>query len=137
LLGCGSNNDEDWGHGIRVHTFHSVGGDGGTVEIYDNIIIEARRYGISGTSDADAYLYRNIIAEPGIGEFDGASMVEGTGNNANSYNVDADAFCFATWSDDSDYSNDDFSLCCSYPYIGGCFLNANTGITLEGVQINQ
>jgi len=108
ILGCGTGNNERYGNGI-VLILHTTG-----VDVYDNIIIQPTRYGIwaqnSTVSSTDS---RNLIGDAGQGERyvqPGGSMTEGTGADANIYHADVADFGFKVWSDDGDYSNDDFSL---------------------------
>ena len=101
-------------------------------QIYDNIIVQAGVYGIVGTSGEGEVnhfnLERNIIVDTPT-EYLGSDVTEGTQGSpdcseawgtqsgcANVYAADTDSICFTTWSDDSDYSNDDFTLCCDYDF---------------------
>jgi hypothetical protein len=140
ILGCGVGNEIDNGHGIRINPSYSMPDTNNdrVVQLYDNIIVEPTRYGVFSLVGYDGYanLERNIIAEPGTGEYSGTYLTEGTGSDANVYNADADNICFTTWSDDSDYSNDDFTLCCEYPYSGGCTFGNVKGAQIQGGCIN-
>ena len=79
-------------------------------KIYDNIIIQAKRYGIYGCWEThDNTHKRNLIGDCGIGEAGGIGLIEGTGADANIYHANVADFGFKAWSDDGDYSNDDFS----------------------------
>ncbi|MCK4627580.1 MAG: hypothetical protein KAT56_01180, partial [Sedimentisphaerales bacterium] len=105
IVGCGTGNDPKWGHGICTHTYAE------NVELYDNIIIQAYQYGIYGGWATEGVLHqRNLIGDSGIGETGGTNLTEGTGADANIYHADVADFGFKVWSDDGDYSNDDFSL---------------------------
>ena len=110
ILGCGTGNEEDWGHGIELHRLESVNN-----EVYDNIIIQPTRYGICARYNSqNNYCDRNLIGDAGLGEsyvFDGGELIEGTGADANIYHADVADFGFCAWTDDGDYSNDDFSFC--------------------------
>ena len=151
ILGCGTGDDLKWGHGIYVQTYNTpYSQDVDTIQIYDNIIIEPTRYGVSdyngqsSSRNPTAVLQRNIIAEAGIGEFQNVygEVTEGTGVNANVTTVDADNICFTTWSDDSDYSNDDFTLCCDYDYTSiaanacGATTTPVSGVKFNGAEYN-
>ena len=107
ILGCGTGNEEKWGHGIT--TYQSTSG----THIYDNIIIQPKRYGIYATGmTRSVTLSRNRIADAGIGEWDeeeSRDVTESAGDDANWYESDVDVFNFKTWSDDGDYTNDNFS----------------------------
>lgn len=120
LLGCGIQSSSRWGHGIYLQEWNSAETGSPTIQLYDNIIVEPVGYGISdnGGNTPTALLQRNIIVEAGLGEFEnsGGSVTEGIDNNANVFDTDADNICFTSWSDDGDYSNDDFTLTCLYPY---------------------
>ena len=105
IVGCGTGNDKQLGHGI--FTFNAK-----DVELYDNIIIQAKRYGIYGGYGITSSVShkRNLIGDSGIGEAGGSYLTEGTGDQANTYESDVSNLNFKTWSDDGDYSNDDFSF---------------------------
>jgi len=135
IVGCGTNDDTTYGHGISISQWdYMPDRPDRTVEIYNNVIVEPTRYAIyNDGSEAKTYHYKNIIAECGVGEAAGIGLTEGTGSDANVYEADADDLCFTTWSDDSDYSNDDFTLCCAYPYNGSC---ADGGLKFQGIKIN-
>ncbi len=108
IAGCGSGNDENYGHGIVVHSW---GGATKDVELYDNIAIQAYGYGIKTLGSCTNISHkRNLIGDCGIGEATGSGLVEGTGADANIYHADVADFGFKVWSDDGDYSNDVFSL---------------------------
>jgi hypothetical protein len=138
IVGCGTGDDTRWGHGIYLQNYLSP--SSGTIEVYDNIIVEATGYGISDNSGngVSANLDRNLITECGDGEWenDGGGMTEGTGNDANVYYADADDICFQAWSDDSDYSNDDFTLCCEYDFDGSCEPAPTSTKSLQGIISN-
>ncbi|MCK4628848.1 MAG: right-handed parallel beta-helix repeat-containing protein, partial [Sedimentisphaerales bacterium] len=108
ILGCGTGNDAKYGNGI-VLIFHTTG-----VDIYDNIIIQPTRYGIwAQNSTVGSTDSRNLIGDAGQGKRyvrSGGSMTEGTGADADIYHADVADFGFKAWSDDGDYSNDDFSF---------------------------
>ena len=108
VCGCGSGNEEIYGHGIRVYQ------NADEIDIYDNIFIQPKRYGIwAGGETSNCADSRNLIGDAGIGErYDGSEggMVEGTGDNANTYYADVATFGFDEWSDDNDYSNDVFTF---------------------------
>jgi len=130
VVGCGTSEDTRWAQGIYVQKWDSIPDrPSRTIQIYQNTIVEAERYGISDNSgnNPSAFHYRNIIAESGLGEVeeDGSNLTEGTGANANIYEADADDVGFKIWIDDGDYSNDDFSL--NYK---------NTGLSVTGGSIN-
>ena len=119
MLGCGFDNNPNWAHGIKLQIYdYMPNRPDRTVQIYDNIIVEAYRYGIHGNTNADGYHYRNIIVESWVGEATGSALTEGTGKQANIYGADADDVGFKVWIDDGDYSNDDFSLIAKKPNIG-------------------
>ena len=107
ILGCGSGNDARFGHGIRMYQYAE------NVEVYDNTILQAYRYGIynsGGTSVRRSISHkRNRIGDCGSGEAGGTNLTEGTGADANIYYPDIADFNFSAWSDDGNYSNDDFS----------------------------
>lgn len=105
ILGCGTGGEEKYSHGIQLYhpNTHST-------EVYDNIIIQAKGYGIYGHwSTHDNYHKRNLIGNLGIGEAGGIGLTEGTGADANIYHADVADFNFSAWSDDGDYSNDIFT----------------------------
>ena len=110
IVGCGLGNSEDWGHGIITNWYAN-----GT-ELNDNIIIQPKRYGIyAGWQTQDVLHQRNLIGDAGLGEVSGKEnwgngLTEGTGDNANIYHSNVADFNFKAWSDDNDYSNDDFTL---------------------------
>ena len=108
ILGCGGGDGEINGNGISLQMFCN------SVDIYDNIIIQPKRYGIwAQNSTIDSIDSRNLIGDAGLGERyvqDGGGMTEGTGADANIYHADVADFGFNTWSDDGDYSNDDFTI---------------------------
>jgi F5/8 type C domain-containing protein len=104
IVGCGTGADPDYGHGI-VTLFYSTG-----VEAYDNTIIQANGYGISAKDPADLLASRNLIGDCGSGSVRGINLIEGTCVDVNIYHADVADFGFDVWSDDGDYSNDDFSL---------------------------
>lgn len=112
ILGCGAGNSDSWGHGIVLSkSDYMPSRPARTVKLYENILVESKRYGIVALDRASGYHYRNIIAESGIGEaFSYGTLTEGEGVNANIYEPDADDVGFTRWIDDRDYSNDDFSL---------------------------
>jgi len=129
LLGCGADScvgtctDTPAGYknGITIETNYSMPGTSNDreVEIYNNTIVESDDYGIralnaeSAANDKD-----NIITEPGTDYRDDKDsctyrtdcIEEGSGDYADTEIADADNVGFATWSDDSDYSNDNFDL---------------------------
>ena len=109
ICNAGINNSVDWGHGIV--TFLETTG----THIYDNIIIQPTRYGIYNKASAIAgvTMYRNLIGDAGLGEWAEVSpgdTIEGTGADANIYHANVADFGFKIWSDDGDYSNDDFTI---------------------------
>ena len=134
ILGCGTGNAEKWGHGIITYqsTYDS--------HIYDNIIIQPKRYGIYvlGTTRS-VLLSRNLIGDAGIGEWDemeADDAIESTGADANIYHADVADFNFNAWTDNNDYSDDDFTFgplsicvgkCCSSLQTcqGGSFINSS------------
>ncbi|MCK5375384.1 MAG: hypothetical protein KAJ40_08865, partial [Alphaproteobacteria bacterium] len=104
IAGCGSGNDTTWGHGIFTFSAKDI-------ELYDNIIIQAKRYGIYGGYGVTSVSHkRNLIGDSGIGEAGGSKLTEGTGDQANTYESSVSNLNFKIWSDDGNYSNDDFSL---------------------------
>ena len=145
ILGSGLNNDRMYGHGIKLHNWSSCETGSPIIDIYDNIIVEANGYGISdyGSGLVNALLQRNVIAESGLGawENDQGGVTAGTGANANVYDSDLDDgigdICFQQWSDDSNYSNDDFTLDCAYPYSSSGFTPTGAGMSISGGKINQ
>ena len=114
ICGCGTCEDADegakWGHGIVSYS----NSDG--INIYDNTIIQPGRYGIYALSGAEldgTTLSRNLIGNAGTGEWGEAfsgRIIESTGDDANTYYADVASFGFNAWSDDGDYSNDDFGF---------------------------
>jgi len=83
-------------------------------DVYDNIVIQSNHYGLLvGQSEDVMDARRNIIADCAQGEVyvaPGTVYTEGTGADANIYYPDAASVGFAKWSDDGDYSNDDFRI---------------------------
>lgn len=110
ICGCGTDNKADWGHGIVSYS----NSDG--VNIYDNIIIKPKRYGIYALSGAElsgTTLSRNLIGDAVLGEWGeeySGRIIESTGDDANTYHADVASFGFTAWSDDEDYSNDIFTF---------------------------
>ncbi len=107
VLGCGKSGDGRWANGILLYY------NADSVDVYDNLIIQPTGYGIYATSiTSNCTDSRNLIGDAGLGERYVASdgMTEGVGSNANIYHTDVADFGFKVWSDDGDYSNDDFSL---------------------------
>jgi len=105
ILGCGTGDEVDWGHGILIQapSAHSN-------EIYDNIIIQSKRYGIYGRYETHDNSHKiNLIGDSGIGEVGGTGLTEGTGDDANIYYSDVADFNFSAWSNDGNYSNDIFT----------------------------
>ena len=108
--GCGTGDNEKYGHGITIDRLTTG------IEIYDNIIIEPTRYGIYSTwtvLTSGVVLSRNLIGEAVLGGWladDEGDMTESSGADANVVKADVDEFRFNTWSDDSDYSNDNFAF---------------------------
>ena len=109
IAGCGSGNHKYWGHGIIT----DEKADG--VDIYANTIIQAQRYAMYGVSTESVTHRKNIIGGSGIGEAGGSNLTEGTGDQANTYESDVSNLNFKIWSDDGDYSNDDFSFSIKAP----------------------
>ena len=108
IVGCGTGNDVEFGHGMI--TQHGTYGG----HIYDNIIIQPKRYGIyvRGTTKS-VTLSTNLIGHAGLGEWyekDSGDVIESAGDDANIYHADVADFNFVAWSDDGDYSNDNFSI---------------------------
>lgn len=108
IVGCGTGNDVEFGHGIITHwsTYDT--------HIYDNIIIQPKRYGIyaRGTT-VSVTLSRNLIGDAGVGEWyekESGDVTESAGDDSNIYHDDVVKLSFKTWSDDGNYSNDDFSI---------------------------
>jgi len=105
VCNAGTGDHVSWGHGIKLYL-----GTTGT-NVYDNTIIQAHRYGIyAGGSVVSVSHKRNLIGDCGSGAAGGTNLTEGTGADANIYHADVADFGFKVWSDDGDYSNDDFSL---------------------------
>ena len=113
VCGCGSGNEPDWGHGIKLRR------NPDRVVMYDNIIIQPKRYGIyAGGQTSNCTDSRNLIGDAGLGErYDKSNggMTEGTGANANIYHANVADFGFAKWSNDGDYRNDDFTIITATP----------------------
>jgi len=108
IVGCGTGDAVGWGHGII--TYQSTYGS----HIYDNIIIQPTRYGVYawGTTQS-VTLSRNLIGDAGVGEWyemESGDAAESTGADANIYHANVADFNFNVWSDDGDYSNDDFTF---------------------------
>ena len=109
VCNAGTGDHKGWGHGIALYL-----NTNGT-NVYDNIIIQPTRYGIYNKSSATngVTLSRNFIGDAGLGEWaevGSGDTTESSGDNANIYHADVADFNFNPWSDDGDYSNDDFSL---------------------------
>ena len=105
LCGCGSGNNINWGHGIKLLE------NAENVQVNDNIIIQAKRYGIFADGSTNSvYASRNLIGDCGSGSITGTNIYEGTGIDANIYHADVADFGFKRWIDDGDCSNDDFSV---------------------------
>ncbi len=108
ILGCGTEDYEKWKHGITTYSVENA-------EIYDNIIIQPGGYGIYTLGDcANITLSRNLVGDAGnlegwADKYPG-DIILGTGADANIYHPDVADFGFNTWSDDGDYSNDDFTF---------------------------
>ena len=152
-----NNECEQYGHGIYVHDYDYTGTEDRTVGLYDNKIVEPVGYGIASWSNASGLMARNIITEAGVGEYYNNSspgLVEGESASCsaawgtlttcpNAYQADTDSICFTTWSDDSDYSNDDFTLCCDYDYTSiaanacGVTTTPVSGVKFNGAEYNQ
>ena len=77
--------------------------------VYDNIIIQANGYGLKSAS-VTVTCSRNLIGDCGSGESTGAGISESADPDDNVYYADVAHFGFQAWSDDGDYSNDDFSI---------------------------
>ena len=104
ILGCGTGNSADWGHGIVTFT------NSNNSKIYDNVILQAKRYGIYGKLGTGNYMEKNSIGDCGAGEWGGKGLIEGIGSNANIYKYNVADFNFSKWSNDFNYSNDIFKL---------------------------
>jgi parallel beta helix pectate lyase-like protein len=107
IVECGTGDEVDWGHGIITYqgTYGSI--------IEDNIIIQPKRYGIYvlGTTKS-VTLSMNKIGDAGLGEWYEkvkGDATESDGDDANIYLNDIVLFNFKAWSNDGDYSNDDFT----------------------------
>jgi len=128
ILGCGTYNTDKFKHGITTY-----GVDGG--EIYDNIIIQPKGYGIYTLgSCANVKLSRNLIGDAGSGEWgelEADAIVESSGADANIYHADVATFNFNTWSDDSDYSNDKFRTRSLLPVDSGSGAALGVNLTWE------
>ncbi|MCK4629282.1 MAG: right-handed parallel beta-helix repeat-containing protein, partial [Sedimentisphaerales bacterium] len=107
ICGCGSCNEDNYGHGIMTW-WHAK-----NAHIYDNIIIQPKRYGIYAVATTQsALMSRNLIGDAGVGEWGEKELrdvIESSGADVNIYHADVADFGFKVWSDDGDYSNDDFS----------------------------
>lgn len=115
ICNAGTNNALEWGHGIVLF----LGTEG--TKVYDNIIIQPTRYGIynQNSKPAGVTLSRNLIGDAGLGEWaerTSGDTIESTGADANIYHADVADFGFNAWSDDGDYSNDDFTFGGGVPY---------------------
>lgn len=125
ICGCGSGNHNTWGNGIT--TTGSI-----NIEIYDNIIIQPKRYGIyGGWTVTNASHKRNLIGDPGIGEAGGSNLVEGSDADANIYYSNVTNFNFNTWSDDTNYTNDRFRTWNLSPNNNGSGISLDTNLTWE------
>ena len=144
--------------GINILEDTSPSGAG--LQIYDNKIVESYQWGIYGRASETPLvsINRNIITEnvkgtPGY-SIAATSLTVGA-NTAdcgdawgtltdcpNVYDADTDSICFTTWSDDSDYSNDDFTLCCDYDYTSiaanacGATTTPVSGVKFSGAEYN-
>jgi hypothetical protein len=109
ILGCGSGKDAEFGHGILLHAPWTE-----SVDIYENILVQAGLYGVFSRWGAkNNVLVRNIIVGSGNGEYeginnDGGGFIEGTGEDQNIYKEEVSDVNFPVWSDDGNYANDVF-----------------------------
>ena len=166
ILGAGTTDDVDghWTHGLVISQWDTMTGEtrDDIIQIYDNVIIQPVTYGIySPQTEAQGLMARNIIAESGSDEWhnlESPGLVEGEDTSdcsaawgsgppsptdcANVYDADTDNICFTTWSDDTDYSNDDFTLCCAYAYTSvganlcGAAATPWSGVSCQGCVMN-
>jgi len=112
IVGCGAGNDPGYGYGVGLSTYVLC-----TVNVNDNIIINPAQYGLYAGGMTKGYANRNLIGG-GLGESKGTQGIgeaagiwlEGNGTDANIYHSDVAEFGFARWSDDDDYSNDEFII---------------------------
>jgi len=112
IVGCGTSDHATWGHGIvATEVDYMDNRDDNTIVVYNNTIVEPTGYGIY-SNDANAKVSHkdNIIVHWGDGEASGDGFTEGSSDYANTAESDAADIGFITWSDDSDYSNDNFDL---------------------------
>lgn len=114
ICGCGTGDHVKWGNGIT--TYQSAD----DINIYDNVIIQPTRNGVyANATTISALMSRNLIGDAGVGEWDeeaSGDLTESTGDDANTYHADVADFGFNAWSDDGDYSNDDFGFGGHDPY---------------------
>jgi len=115
ILGCGTGDEANYGHGI-INFMNPTG-----LEIYDNIIVEPKRYGFYNLNGVtgETTLSRNLIGDAGIGEWGektSGDTTESSGVDANIYHADVADFHFPAWSDDGNYSNDVFSTTNAFPW---------------------
>ena len=124
IVGCGQSTTPKYNDGISFLTGSK------NVDVYDNIIIQPGSYGFYTVSDDTVTplitLERNKVGDAGAGALLGGdhattNFQEGTGADANIYHADVADFGFCAWSDDGDYSNDDFSTtgCITNPPFAG------------------
>jgi len=113
IVGCGHSTEARWKNGI-IFLLNSK-----AIDAYDNIIIQPGGYGFYTVNDDTQTplitLERNKVGDAGAGALlygEGATnnFQEGTGADANIYHADVADFGFKAWSDDGDYSNDDFTI---------------------------
>ncbi len=110
IVGCGQGDEADWGHGISTQGSAASG-----VTIYDNNILESKKYGVFGRGTlptGGVTLSRNRIGDSGTGEWgvDAAGdIVESSGDDANVYEADIADLDYVTWEDNFDFSDDDLS----------------------------
>ena len=104
MLGCGVDNEPYWGHAMSFYNGTNYN------DVYDNIVLEPVRYAFYSRNMATggATLSRNKVGEVGIGHFYNGDFDESSPPNDDIVESDIDSFSFPTWSDDDNYSNDDF-----------------------------
>lgn len=99
-------------------------------EIYDNIIIQPDSGWLYTAASTSVTADRNWIGDSGS-YVAGGTLTLGTGDDANITYTDPSDFGFQSWSDDNDYSNDDFSI--SAGVEGSVFTQTSGNITEAGI----
>ena len=106
LVGCGTGDEEAYGHAIVLVSWSTP-----QAEFFQNTIIQPKRYALykwyygNGADFRDNIVAGAVLGEYGVYDEDNELVI----SSANTVGTVA-AQEFTTWSDDSDYSNDDFSL---------------------------